>query len=85
MIRLEIGIGEAPVDCEVIAPRYNGDMPPRSPESVVTFGHVVRTARIRIRWTQREPSRRSGVPQSKISLIERGLVDDVRLSEIETL
>lgn len=57
----------------------------RPPEAVVTFGHVVRTTRVRGRWTQRELGRRSGVPQSKISLIERGLVGDVRRSEIEAL
>jgi transcriptional regulator with XRE-family HTH domain len=60
-------------------------MTPRPPESVVTFGHVVRTTRSRIRWTQRELARRSGVVQSRISMIERGLVDDVRISEIEAI
>src|SRR5882672_5913126 len=46
---------------------------------------VVRSTRLNLAWSQRELSRRSGVPQSKISLIERQRVKDIRVSVIDRL
>ena len=40
-----------------------------------TLGREVRTARRRLRWTQRELGQRVGLEQSRISEIERGLCD----------
>jgi transcriptional regulator with XRE-family HTH domain len=52
---------------------------------VERIGLVIRTERRAIRWTQRELARRSGVPQSRISLIERGVVRSVRSDELDPL
>ena len=48
-------------------------------------GGTVCTARANIGWSQRELSRRSGVPQAQICRIERGRVRDVRISEVDRL
>ncbi|HEX3428598.1 MAG TPA: helix-turn-helix domain-containing protein [Candidatus Limnocylindrales bacterium] len=50
-----------------------------------SLADAVRTERLKRGWSQRELSRRTGVPQSRISLIERTRIDDVRLSTIERL
>jgi transcriptional regulator with XRE-family HTH domain len=53
------------------------------PLPVLTYvGDVVRTTRIRFAWSQRELSRRSGVPQSQISELERSRITDMRLSDL---
>ena len=49
------------------------------------LARTVRTTRLRLRWTQRELSRRSGVTQSQISRIERLKLPDVRLATIDRL
>jgi transcriptional regulator with XRE-family HTH domain len=63
---------------------YNGRVPSHV-DVIPVFGDVVRATRVRLHWTQRRLSRRSGVPQSRISLIERRLASDLRVSEIEAL
>lgn len=57
----------------------------RHGELVERAGLVVRTERRAIGWTQRELARRSGVPQSRISLIERRLARTVRSDEVDRL
>ena len=63
---------------------YNGPVPNHL-DVLPVFGDLVRATRVRLRWTQRALSRRSGVAQSRISLIERRLASDIRVSEIEAL
>ena len=46
-------------------------------------GDVIRSTRVRMGWSQRELSRRSGVPQSQISKLERNRAWDVRLTDID--
>lgn len=46
---------------------------------------VIRTERRSMRWSQRELSRRTGVPQSTISLIERGLGKAIRTDDLDCL
>lgn len=46
---------------------------------------MVRGTRIKLGWTQRELSRRSGVPQSQISQLERRRIADLRLTDIERM
>ncbi len=48
-------------------------------------GRTVRTSRRGVGWSQRELSRRSGVPQAQICRIERGRVRDLRIGEIDGL
>ncbi len=50
-----------------------------------TAAMAVRTGRDLVGWSQRELSRRSGVPQSVISGIERRQVNDLRLSDVDRL
>jgi transcriptional regulator with XRE-family HTH domain len=52
---------------------------------LVLLGDVVRTTRLRLGWTQRELSRRSGVPQSQISQLERHRISDVRLTDVDSI
>src|SRR2546422_10380377 len=58
----------------------DGDLK-RSTDQVAT---IVQRGRAAILWSQRELSRRSSVPQSRISLIERARAD-LRLSELDRL
>jgi transcriptional regulator with XRE-family HTH domain len=48
-------------------------------------GVVVQTARLSAGWSQRELSRRSGVPQAQICRIERGRVPDLRITDLDQL
>ena len=48
-------------------------------------GGTVRTVRMKVGWSQRELSRRSGVPQAQICRIERGRVGDLRISQLDRL
>jgi transcriptional regulator with XRE-family HTH domain len=57
----------------------------RHREFIERVGLIVRTERRASTWTQRELGRRSGVPQSRISLIERGLARTVRSDEVDRL
>lgn len=50
-----------------------------------TVRTTVRNGRDLVGWSQRELSRRSGVVQSLLSRIERGQVDDLRLSDVDRL
>ena len=45
----------------------------------------VRETRLRLGWSQRELEKRSGVPQSQISRLERGRLSAVRLTTIDRL
>jgi transcriptional regulator with XRE-family HTH domain len=49
------------------------------------LARTVLTSRRRLRWTQRELSRRSGVPQTQISRIERLRLSDLRLGTVDRL
>jgi len=48
-------------------------------------GRLVNDVRRSLRWSQRELGRRSGLPQSRISTIERGLARRLRLAEIDAV
>ena len=52
---------------------------------LILLGDVVRTTRLPLGWTQRELSRRSGVPQSQISQLERHRISDVRLTDVHSI
>lgn len=52
---------------------------------LATFCAVAKATRISCGWTQRELSRRAGVPQSLISELERGIARDIRLSDLERI
>lgn len=51
----------------------------------VRFGQFLRAVRLRLRLRQVDLARRAGVSQSKISRIERGLVADIRVGELQRI
>jgi transcriptional regulator with XRE-family HTH domain len=52
---------------------------------IQALGATVTEIRTAIRWSQRELSRRTGIPQSTISRIERGRLADPPLATVEVL
>jgi transcriptional regulator with XRE-family HTH domain len=52
---------------------------------LVVVGRTVREVRIKAGWSQRELSRRSGVPQAEICRIECGQTEDLRIGTIDRL
>src|SRR6266487_1132967 len=48
-------------------------------------GRTIHDVRVSLRWSQRDLARRSGVSQSRISRIERGVLIDLRVSVIDRL
>lgn len=61
------------------------DVDPSGDHLAGLLARTVRTNRVRLRLTQRELSRRSGVSQTQIRRIERLQLPDVRLSTVDRL
>jgi transcriptional regulator with XRE-family HTH domain len=56
-----------------------------APRILQDIGRTIHDVRVRLGWSQRELARRSGVSQARISRIERGTLQDLRIGVIDRL